>query len=140
MESTLEVEKVGEPPGPAQAPFYGLLPGLFFLSFLPLCSRLCVTKSIFGRFQFINKFCTQSFFVLQLSRKELQHIGADSEQWGDITAHDSTVSHSAFKTAQCDLRPTSRYLRLVPGSLGGAKGCQVLITIRSIHFRIDQGR
>lgn len=27
MESTLEVEKVGEPPGPAQAPFYGLLPG-----------------------------------------------------------------------------------------------------------------
>ncbi|KAI9561811.1 hypothetical protein GHT06_012772 [Daphnia sinensis] len=27
VESTLEVEKVGEPPGPAQAPFYGLLPG-----------------------------------------------------------------------------------------------------------------
>ena len=27
MVSTLDVEKVGEPPGPAQAPFYGLLPG-----------------------------------------------------------------------------------------------------------------
>ena len=27
VESTLDVEKVGEPPGPAQAPFYGLLPG-----------------------------------------------------------------------------------------------------------------
>ncbi len=32
VESTLEVEKVGEPPGPAQAPFYGLLPGFFSVS------------------------------------------------------------------------------------------------------------
>lgn len=32
VESTLEVEKVGEPPGPAQAPFYGLLPGFFLVS------------------------------------------------------------------------------------------------------------
>lgn len=127
IESVLYVEKEGEPPGPAQAAFKGLVPGKLFLpkSFYHNVSLGLYLISTFRK----SLPSSSSLFLISTSRvsfvsrrQGLQYFGSNGVRGRDLDPDHGSVSNGTVAAPQRHLRQALDNVHLVPRLLEPARG------------------